>query len=96
MRDDSLVERSWARIWGAPFVALLAGLIVAFIYVEWMSHDPPTRVRARALAKCRKEYEGAVTSAESTRVDLIVAIPKIARSATRDLTCQELRAGRDW
>jgi len=83
MRDDSIVERSWARVWGAPFVALVAGVIVAIIYFEWMKYDPPAQVRARAISECRQGYQAAATAAESTKIDLTIAIPLVAKSATR-------------
>jgi hypothetical protein len=96
IRDDSVAERAWARIWGAPFVALLAGLVVAIIYWEWTKHEPPSKDRAAAIVKCREKYREARTVADSTRVDAEIVIWRVARSATRDLTCRELRLSADW
>jgi len=96
VHDDSLIERGWAKVWGAPFVALLAGLIVAIIYVEWTRYKPPAKERAAAAAKCREAYDQATTKADSARVDADVAIWRVGRSTTRDVTCQELRTSGDW
>jgi len=96
MRDDSATEKVWARVWGAPLVALVAGLGFALIYAEWIHHAPPSQARAKALAKCHEAYASARSRGDTTRVDLTVAIPGITRSTTRDVTCQELRGDPDW
>jgi hypothetical protein len=92
LRDDSLVERLWARVWGAPLVALAGGLVLALLYLGWMKYQPPNRERAKAVASCREAYAGAATSADSARVDFTIAIPLVAKSATRGVTCAEFRA----
>ena len=96
MRDDSLVERGWAKVWGAPFVAVLAGLIIGIIYIQWTRYHPPRKDRAHAIAKCHQAYSKASSEADSARVDAQVVIWRVSRSTTRDITCEELRVSADW
>ena len=85
-------ERHHGRRGGAPLVAVLAGAVIALLLGAWLYFDSPGASRRRAAAECRAAYETASASADTLRIDATVAIPRAARSATRNETCGELRA----
>ena len=96
VHHESLVARSWAKISGAPLVAILAGVVISAIYLGWLRYKSPAKERAQAIAKCHEDYAKAASHVDSARVDAEVVIWRVARTTTRDVSCEELRISADW